>query len=114
VIPADLLTENDVVVDRRTEGTTVMSDVAELDVRVPMGVMFALLGAVLAVFGLVSDKAIYGASLGININLWWGLVILAFGLLMLLLAWRGRGKTKRQPRQPQGVDPSVPPDQVPH
>ena len=62
----------------------------DLDVRLPMGVMFVLLGAVLAVYGAVSDQRVYEKSLGININLWWGLVILAFGLLMLLLAWLGR------------------------
>jgi protein-S-isoprenylcysteine O-methyltransferase Ste14 len=61
------------------------------DVRAPMGAMFTLLGLVLSIFGLVSDRTIYQRSLGINVNLWWGLVILAFGLLMLLLAWTSRG-----------------------
>jgi hypothetical protein len=42
----------------------------------------------LAGFGLLSDRAIYAASLGINVNLWWGLVLLAFGLVMLTLALR--------------------------
>jgi hypothetical protein len=59
-----------------------------LDVRTPMGLMFAIIGAILTVFGLVSDPAIYERSLGININLWWGLVLLVFGAAMLLLAWR--------------------------
>ena len=40
------------------------------------------------VFGLLSDKAIYARSLGININLWWGLALLAFGGFMLAMAWR--------------------------
>ena len=40
-------------------------------------------------FGLASDPAIYQRSLGINVNLWWGLVQLAFGLAMLWLARRG-------------------------
>jgi hypothetical protein len=60
-----------------------------LDIRLPIGVMFALLGALLAVYGLVSDKTIYQRSLGININLWWGLVMLAFGVAMYLLGRRG-------------------------
>ncbi|MCX7824471.1 MAG: hypothetical protein N2689_02825 [Verrucomicrobiae bacterium] len=61
-----------------------------LDIRFPIGVMFSLLGAILAVFGLISnsDETIYKASLGININLWWGLVLLLFGLLMLWMARR--------------------------
>ena len=35
-------------------------------------------------------KAMYERSLGININLGWGVVLLAFGAIMLLLALRGR------------------------
>ena len=59
-----------------------------LDLRLPIGLMFTIVGAMLAVFGLMSDKAIYARSLGINVNLWWGLVLLAFGLVMLGLAMR--------------------------
>ncbi len=63
-----------------------------LDLRVPMGLMFAIVGALLTVFGLVSDRAVYERSLGINVNLWWGLVLLAFGLVLLGLALRARAK----------------------
>ena len=65
----------------------------KLDLRLPIGLMFALFGAMLTVYGLVSSEAIYDRSLGINVNLWWGLVLLAFGLVMLGLAWRGRSRT---------------------
>jgi len=65
----------------------------KLDLRLPIGLMFALFGAMLTVYGLVSSDAIYDRSLGINVNLWWGLVLLAFGLVMLGLAWRGRSRT---------------------
>ncbi len=62
-----------------------------LDVRLPIGLMFSFFGALLAVFGLASDRAIYERhSLGININLLWGLVLLVFGLAMLGLVWRAR------------------------
>ena len=61
-----------------------------LDLRLPIGLMFALLGALLTVYGLVSADALYERSLGINVNLWWGLVLLAFGLVMLRFALRGR------------------------
>jgi hypothetical protein len=63
-----------------------------LDLRVPIGLLFGLLGALLAVYGLVSDPSIYQVSLGVNVNLWWGLVLLLFGGLMLGTAWLGRGK----------------------
>jgi hypothetical protein len=62
----------------------------KLDVRLPIGMMFSLLGAILVVYGLVSDRAMYARSLGINVNLWWGLVLLAFGVLMLVFALRAR------------------------
>jgi hypothetical protein len=58
----------------------------KLDIRLPIGLMFSILGLMLVVYGLMSDPAIYARSLGINVNLWWGLVSLAFGLVMLGLA----------------------------
>lgn len=65
-----------------------------LDVRLPMGYLFLLLGLILAGYGFVSDKAIYAAhSLGQNVNLGWGLLFAAFGSLMLWLARRSAGKS---------------------
>jgi hypothetical protein len=57
-----------------------------LDLRFPLGLMFAILGGILVVFGAVRPQD----SLGININLWWGLVLLIFGVLMLLLSIFGK------------------------
>ncbi len=65
-----------------------------LDIRVPIGLMFAMVGAILAAYGLLSDPAIYVRSLGINVNLWWGLVMLLFGCVMLLLARRASARQK--------------------
>jgi hypothetical protein len=48
--------------------------------------MFVLFGSMLTGFGLVTDPAMYARSLGINVNLWWGLVLLVAGLILLLLA----------------------------
>lgn len=64
----------------------------KLDLRLPIGLMFAIFGAILTVYGIASDHAIYDRSLGINVNLWWGLVLLAFGLVMLVLAIRAGGR----------------------
>ena len=58
-----------------------------LDIRWPIGLMFTLIGALLAVFGLT--KGSESMSLGININLKWGVVLLAFGLFMLIGAVKG-------------------------
>jgi hypothetical protein len=62
----------------------------KLDVRMPIGLMFTALGAMLVFYGLVSPTDIYSRSLGINVNLWWGLVLLVFGLVMLFFALRAR------------------------
>jgi len=67
------------------------------DLRYPIGIMFSLFGVILVIFGAVSDKAIYQEhSLGININLGWGLVLLVFGAFMLILAIRGGKKNPPQ------------------
>ena len=64
-----------------------------LDIRLPIGMMFTLLGAILAVYGLATNSdAMYLLSLGININLIWGVVLLVFGVAMLLGAIFGRDK----------------------
>jgi ABC-type Fe3+-siderophore transport system permease subunit len=60
-----------------------------LDIRWPIGLMFTLIGALLAIVG-VAVKSDHAISLGININLIWGIVLLIFGVLMLLGAARGR------------------------
>ena len=60
------------------------------DLRLPIGLMFTIVGILLTGFGLVSDEAIYARSLGVNVNLWWGLVLVVFGLVMLGLTMRGR------------------------
>ena len=64
------------------------------DLRYPVGLMFSLFGALMTVFGLVSDAKLYERSLGININLWWGVVLLIFGVTMLTLAIKAKNGTK--------------------
>lgn len=63
-----------------------------LDIRLPIGGLFTVLGLLLAGYGLVSEKALYERSLGINVNLEWGLVMLIFGVIMVVLGRRGAGK----------------------
>jgi len=57
-----------------------------LDIRWPIGVMFVVIGLVLAGYGLMSDAAIYARSFGMNVNLIWGAVLAVFGILMIVLA----------------------------
>lgn len=58
----------------------------ELDVRIPLGWLFAILGAILIAYGLISDPAIYARSLGENVNLHWGVVFALFGGIVLFIA----------------------------
>jgi hypothetical protein len=59
------------------------------DLRLPIGALFTLYGALLSLYGAFSDKAQYARSLGLNVNLIWGLVLLVFGLSMLIARARG-------------------------
>jgi hypothetical protein len=61
-----------------------------LDIRTPIGWLFSILGLMLAIFGLISDRSIYAQSIGININLIWGLALILFGILMLKLSIRSK------------------------
>lgn len=68
------------------------------DLRIPLGLMFTLFGTMLVGYGTFSESSIYQKSLGMNINLGWGAVMLLFGLSMLGLAWRARSpKHDRKP-----------------
>jgi hypothetical protein len=60
-----------------------------LDIRLPIGGLFSILGVLLAGYGLVSDRGIYVRSLGINLNLWWGVALMVFGVVMIVLGRRG-------------------------
>ena len=57
-----------------------------LDIKIPIGLMFSILGIILTVLGLVTnnDTEMYQQSLGHNINLWSGIFMIVFGVFMLL------------------------------
>lgn len=65
-----------------------------VDLRIPMGMMFTLMGAVLMAFGLSTkgNPEIYVRSLGMNVNLWCGVAMLIFGLVAVALGRRGQMK----------------------
>jgi hypothetical protein len=66
-----------------------------LDLRFPLGLMFVILGVIVTALGIFRPQQ----TLGINLNLCWGLVLLAFGAVMLLLSIFG----KRPPKIKTGV-----------
>ena len=59
-----------------------------IDLRFPLGSLFIVFGVLLTLFGLFTDRATYERSLFINVNLWWGLVMLLFGGIMFIFAWK--------------------------
>ncbi len=65
-----------------------------VDIKFPIGLMFSIFGLMLTLYGLFTsgDEALYSRSLGVNINLWCGLGMLVFGLIMLVLAWTAKKK----------------------
>jgi hypothetical protein len=71
-----------------------MSAESELDIRWPIGLLFTFMGIVVAIYGLISSaRTPYrpldgGATALINLNLWWGLVMLVFGVVMIAGALR--------------------------
>jgi uncharacterized membrane protein len=60
-----------------------------LDLRVPTGFFFALAGLVLVALGVISPDS-RAALTDVNVNLYCGILMVAFGGAMLLLAWRAR------------------------
>jgi hypothetical protein len=57
------------------------------DIRMPIGMLFTLFGILLIGYGAATrESAMYAEhSLGVNMNVWWGGALLAFGLAMLAL-----------------------------
>jgi len=70
-----------------------------LDLRIPMGLMFTLVGIILTAFGIATrtNLELYARSLGVNVNMWWGIVLLIFGQIMFQL---GRAAQVRQSKLP--------------
>jgi hypothetical protein len=66
-----------------------------LDIRLPIGLLFLALGGVLTYEGVVSGSEIYVRSAGVNVNLYWGLVLLVFGLIMAIFGQKGTAELRR-------------------
>lgn len=70
-----------------------------LDLRIPMGLMFSIVGVILTAFGAATnnDAALYAKSMGINANLWWGIVLLIFGQIMFHMGRRRQQRLAKLP-----------------
>ena len=65
-----------------------------VDIRIPIGLMFSIIGLIITILGLftLSDSSMYQKSLGMNVNIIMGLIMLVFGITMLFLAYRKKEK----------------------
>ena len=60
-----------------------------LDIRIPLGLIFLIIGGIMAVFGLFTHgSSLYSKSLGVDLNLTWGALMFLFGLAMFFLGRR--------------------------
>lgn len=71
-----------------------------LDIRIPLGLIFLITGGIISLYGFFTraNTVMYEKSMGINLNLTWGLIMLVFGLVMFLMG-------RRQKWQDDPVDP---------
>ena len=66
------------------------------DIRLPIGLLFLAIGALLAGLGLTGDAAsLRTADLGVNIDLAWGGFLAGFGAVMIILTLLARGGAQR-------------------
>ena len=70
-----------------------------LDLRIPIGLMFSLVGIILAAYGLATNgtTTLYERSAGVNANLWWGVVLLILGQIMFQLGRRTQNRLANPP-----------------
>ena len=66
-----------------------------IDIRTPIGLMFAIIGGLLVIYGMMTPPEMYARSLNTNVNLYWGLVLLVVGITFMLLARRRAARLKR-------------------
>ncbi|MFC4019393.1 hypothetical protein ACFOW4_15820 [Micromonospora sp. GCM10011542] len=57
------------------------------DIRRVIGALFVAYGIIVTLIGVFDSRAEIDKAEGVRINLWAGLAMLAFGLLMLLWQW---------------------------
>jgi hypothetical protein len=66
-----------------------------LDLKLPIGWLLGAYGILLTVYGLATKKEMYAISLGFNVNLIWGILMLVVGGGFLFVAYRKKGREER-------------------
>ncbi len=68
-----------------------------IDLRLPIGIFFILVGVIITIYALVSPAYVPHIKEHINIDLYWGLVLLVFGIPMTIFGWIAEQKAKNNP-----------------
>ena len=63
-----------------------------VDLRVPIAIIFILLGTILAVYGIMAPEDLAPVDLGIRVNLTWGVLMCLFGVGLGSLALFSRAR----------------------
>jgi hypothetical protein len=71
-----------------------MSGGHALDLKLPIGWLISAYGVLLTVYGLLTRKEMYAISLGVNLNLIWGILMILIGGGFLLAVLVKKGRTK--------------------
>ncbi len=70
-----------------------MSQGHVLDLKLPIGWLLSAYGVLLTAYGLLTKKEMYAISLGLNLNLAWGILMIVIGGVFLLAAFLKKRKT---------------------
>jgi multisubunit Na+/H+ antiporter MnhG subunit len=77
-----------------------------LDIRIPLGLIFLIIGGIMALFGGLSrSSAIYDRSLGVDLNLGWGMAMFIFGMIMFIVGRRQKWQDDPVNPRPWEKDP---------
>lgn len=82
-----------------------------LDIRIPLGLIFLIIGAIMAAFGIFThgDAALYERSLGVDLNLAWGAIMFVFGGIMFFVGRRQKWQDDPKNPRPWERDPAAKP-----
>lgn len=73
----------------------------QLDIRLPIGLMFSVLGILLLIVGFFAGGQ-STQSQQTSVNLWWGVVVLVFGIVMFVLGRRVTSSARLTEESPEG------------
>jgi hypothetical protein len=81
-------------IEMKDQGTG-MGQEHVLDIKLPIGWLLSAYGLLLGIYGLATKKEMYAKSLGFNLNVIWGALMLAIGAGFLLAVFLKKDRAGR-------------------